>query len=98
MTGPIAPIGMSATILVPSPGRGPSDFEAAGVMDAANFLPSEVPSHWAVYFAVDDAEATIATAVELGATVVHSAEVTPYGVLATLADPTGAMFKLQQPS
>jgi len=77
---------------------GEGENEAAGVMDAANFLPPEVPSHWAVYFAVDDAEATIARAVELGATVVQPAEATPYGVLATLADPTGAMFRLQQPS
>ena len=74
------------------------DDEAAGVMDAAAFLPPEIPSHWSVYFAVDDAEATIARAVEMGAAVVQPAEETPYGVLATLADPTGAVFKLQQPA
>jgi predicted enzyme related to lactoylglutathione lyase len=71
--------------------------QLAGVMDASGFLPEGVPSHWSVYFVVDDADATIAQAVALGGSVIMAAEDTPYGRLATLADPTGAMFKLQQP-
>jgi uncharacterized protein len=30
----------------------------------------------------------------MGAQVIHAAEDTPFGRLATLADPTGAMFKI----
>jgi predicted enzyme related to lactoylglutathione lyase len=67
----------------------------AGVMDASAFLPSEVPSHWAAYIAVDDVDATLARATELGGSVVEPAVDTPYGRLATLADPTGARIKLR---
>jgi predicted enzyme related to lactoylglutathione lyase len=63
-------------------------------MDASAYLPAEVPSNWQIYFAVEDTDATIAQAVSLGATVIHDAEDTPFGRLATLTDPTGAMFKI----
>jgi hypothetical protein len=66
----------------------------AGMMDSASFLPAEVPSHWAVYFSVEDADEAIAKAVELGGTVIRGAEDTPFGRMADLADPTGAAFKL----
>lgn len=74
------------------------DQQLAGVMDASAFLPEGVPSHWSVYFGSDDTDATIAEAVELGGAVVMPAEDTPYGRLATMADPTGAVFKLVAPN
>jgi predicted enzyme related to lactoylglutathione lyase len=67
----------------------------AGIMDDSIF-PGETPVHWAVYFAVTDADATIAQAVELGGTVIQPAEDTPYGRLARLADPTGTEFRIVQ--
>jgi predicted enzyme related to lactoylglutathione lyase len=70
------------------------DDQLAGVMDAAAFLPEEVPSHWSVYFAVDDADAALAKVVDLGGSIEQPAEDTPYGRLATAADPMGARFKL----
>jgi predicted enzyme related to lactoylglutathione lyase len=70
----------------------------AGVMDAAGFLPDGVPAHWSVYFGVDDADATLERIVALGGSVVAPAEDTPYGRLATAADPTGAQFKLVAPN
>lgn len=72
--------------------------QLAGVMDSAGFLPEGVPAHWAVYFGVDDADATLATVVDLGGAVVQPAEDTPYGRLATATDPTGAQFKLVAPN
>jgi uncharacterized protein len=66
----------------------------AGIMDASGFLPEGVPNHWSVYFGVDDADATLAQATALGGSVVRPAEDTPYGRMATLADPTGAQFKI----
>lgn len=72
--------------------------ELAGIMDAAEFLPEEVPSHWQVYFQIDDVDATIAKALTLGATVINAAENSPYGRIAGLTDCTGAMFKLVQPN
>ncbi len=68
----------------------------AGIMDASGFLPEGVPSNWSVYFHVDDADAAIARVVELGGAVVMPAEDTPYGRLATVTDPTGALFRLHQ--
>jgi len=68
-----------------------------GIMDAAGFLPEGVPSHWSVYFSVADGAATAAKAVELGGTIVQGPDETPYGQLTSIADPTGVVFKLQQP-
>ncbi len=73
------------------------DTQWAGIMDASAFLPEGVPAHWSVYLQVDDEDATIAKAQELGGTVVQAAEDTPYGRLATMTDTTGATFKLVQP-
>ncbi len=69
--------------------------EHAGIMDAAHWLPEGVPAHWSVYFAVADVDAALAKVKELGGGTVQSAEITPYGVLATAVDPTGAVFKLR---
>jgi predicted enzyme related to lactoylglutathione lyase len=74
------------------------DDPQAGVMDATAFLPDGCPPHWSVYFGVDDADAALAKIVELGGSIVIAAEDTPYGRLATAADPTGAAFKLISPN
>lgn len=73
---------------------GAGDAAKAGIMDASGYLPAEAPSHWQVYFAVEDADAAAEKAVSLGATVTDGPADTPFGRLATLADPTGAMFKI----
>jgi hypothetical protein len=66
----------------------------AGIMDASGYLPEGVPAHWSVYFGVTDTDAALATVVDLGGTVLEPAQDTPYGRLATAADPTGVRFKL----
>lgn len=55
-----------------------------------------VPPHWAIYFAVADADETVATAVKHGGKAFSAVEDTPYGRMATLADPFGATFKVLQ--
>jgi predicted enzyme related to lactoylglutathione lyase len=70
----------------------------AGIMDASGFLPDGVPAHWSVYFGVDDADAALAKIVELGGSIRMPAEDTPYGRLATAADPGGVQFKLVAPN
>lgn len=67
---------------------------AAGVMDASAFLPEGVPAHWSVYVTVADTDAAVAKATGLGATLVMGPDETPFGKLATLTDPTGAIVKL----
>jgi predicted enzyme related to lactoylglutathione lyase len=69
----------------------------AGLMDAASFLPEQVPSHWAVYFSVTDVDAAAARLVQLGGTVTRPAEDTPFGRMADVSDPNGTAFKLHQP-
>ena len=70
----------------------------AGIMDATSFLPEGVPPHWSVYFGVQDTDAALARAVELGGAIVEPAEDTPYGRLATATDASGARFKLVAPN
>ncbi len=68
--------------------------QKAGIMDAGSFLPDGVPSHWTVYYGVDDTDRVIALAQGLGGSVLSSAEDTPFGRMATLADPMGASFMI----
>ena len=71
---------------------------AAGVMDASGLLPEGVPAHWAVYFEVADTDAACTKIVDLGGTVLDAPQDTPFGRNATVADPTGAMFKITRPN
>jgi len=76
---------------------GEGESALAGIMEDKN-LPEGVPAHWAVYFAVEDADATLAQLVELGGSVVEPAQDTPHGRLAVATDPTGAQFCLAGPN
>lgn len=78
--------------------QGSQDSATAGIMDSAGFLPAEVPSHWTFYLEVADADATIAKTVELGGELVMGPDDSPFGRLAQLIDPQGAMFKIMQTS
>ena len=74
---------------------GEGEASTAGIMDASAF-PPEAPSSWSVYFAVADADATVALAESLGGSLVMPIDDTPYGRLGMLTDPMGAMFKIRQ--
>jgi predicted enzyme related to lactoylglutathione lyase len=76
---------------------GEGETALAGIMDASAFLPDGVPAHWSIYFGTEDSAATLAKVVELGGSIVEPATDTPYGRLATAADPSGIRFKLLQP-
>lgn len=70
------------------------DREAAGMFK----IPPEMgpmPPHWLVYFAVDDCDAKVQKATELGASVIKPADDIPgIGRFAILADPQGAAFSV----
>jgi predicted enzyme related to lactoylglutathione lyase len=72
--------------------------ELAGIMDSSSLLPEGVPSHWSVYWEVEDVDVAVAKVRALGGSVVMDGESTPYGRLATVTDPAGAEFKLRQGS
>lgn len=66
----------------------------AGIMDASDLSSSNIPSNWSVYFGVADADETLATAQKLGGATISASIDTPFGRVATIADPTGATFKI----
>lgn len=76
--------------------QGEGETALAGIMDATVYRSADVPSAWEVYFEVEDADAAVALATELGGAVVDQPKDTPYGRLATLTDPTGTRFRLIQ--
>jgi predicted enzyme related to lactoylglutathione lyase len=70
------------------------DEQLAGIMDAEAHLPADAPISWTVVYRVDDADKSVALIEELGGTVGRPAHDSPYGRLATVADPSGARFAL----
>ncbi|MCI0686963.1 MAG: VOC family protein [Sporichthyaceae bacterium] len=59
--------------------------------------PPDLPSHWMVYFNVDDTDAIAAKAESLGGTVSVPPTDTPAGRFAVLGDPQGAHFSVIKP-
>lgn len=68
------------------------DSPIAGMMDMTGRVPDEVPPHWLVYFAVEDCDATVAKAEDLGGSVVVPAMDVQVGRFSVLRDPQGAAF------
>ena len=67
----------------------------AGGMPMGDQFPPEVPPHWAVYFAVDDADASAEKAKQLGGQVqVEPMDIPDVGRFAVIADPQGAVFSI----
>lgn len=67
----------------------------AGIMDASGFL-GEDPARWQFYVQVEDTDAAIEQATELGGALIIGPDDTPYGRLATLVDPNGVIFLVSQ--
>ncbi|WP_431279809.1 VOC family protein [Leifsonia poae] len=74
---------------------GPEGMPVGGVYDADKVLPEAVPSHWTIYFGVDDADAACARVVELGGTVIRDPWDSEFGRFAQANDPLGGMFLIQ---
>ncbi len=69
----------------------------AGALPMDPEAPPDAPSNWLVYFAVDDADATVAKLTELGGGVHHPASDIPgVGRFAVVHDPQGAVFAILQ--
>lgn len=66
----------------------------AGVMHMGKDFPPEIPPHWMAYFAVPDADASCKVVTENGGQVKHGPFDTPYGRIAVVADPYGAVFSI----
>lgn len=68
-----------------------------GGMGGMMGAPDGTPSHWVAYFAVADADAVVAAVEAGGGAVLMPAQDTPYGRMASVADPFGAGFMVMQP-
>jgi hypothetical protein len=55
---------------------------------------SDAPPHWLVYFGVADTDAALEKALAAGGTVPAPAFTSPYGRMATVLDPFGAVFMI----
>lgn len=65
-----------------------------GMMAKPPTMPAEIPSHWGVYFAVADTDATVAHVQELGGALhVGPMDIEP-GRMAVVADSAGAVFNV----
>jgi predicted enzyme related to lactoylglutathione lyase len=76
---------------------GKDDDALAGIMDAGAVL-GERPSHWRFYVEVADTDAALARANELGGAELMGPDESPYGRLASIADPSGIPFMVTGPS
>jgi uncharacterized protein len=69
-----------------------------GMMDVSGRLPDEIPAHWLVYFAVENADAAVETVKSAGGDVSFGPIDIPAGRFAIATDPHGAAFAvIQQP-
>ena len=67
-----------------------------GVGQLPSSTPAEAPPTWVIYFGVEDCDASVATAVELGGTVLRVPADTSFGRMATVTGPQGEVFSLMQ--
>ncbi|MFY8275270.1 VOC family protein [Pseudoalteromonas sp. SSDWG2] len=74
------------------------DEPVAGMLAMDEQWPDDIPSHWMVYFAVDDCDGQTQRAQELGAQVcVQPTSVPEVGRFSVLNDPQGAVFSIIKP-
>lgn len=68
-----------------------------GMWQVGDEFPDEAPSRWTLHIAVDDADAAVARAADLGATIMMDVhDVMGMGRLALITDPAGAVVGLWQ--
>lgn len=66
----------------------------AGMCEANAWLPEGTPSFWRMYVGVEDTDATIKALLARGGTVLDGPMDSPFGRVATVADPQGASFQI----
>ncbi|MET8778716.1 VOC family protein [Nocardia sp. NPDC050713] len=82
-----------ATFTLPSGGE-----VVGGINDDTKGRQVEAPPHWLVWFQVDDADASLAKAAELGATVLAGPDDSPFGRMGVLQGQQGEVFAVIDPT
>lgn len=75
---------------------GQGESRRAGIMDVSGLSVEDFPVRWGVYFAVESVDGALAAVTDRGGSVLHGPDDSPFGRLATVADPTGAVFRVQE--
>lgn len=75
----------------------PGEKASAGMCEAKEWFPAGTKSFWRPYFGVADADATVAAIEKAGGKLLDGPIDSPFGRVATVADPTGASFQINQP-
>jgi len=71
------------------------DRPASGMVGMAEEWPDSIPSHWMVYFAVDDCDQSAQKVVQLGGQqLVEPTDIPDVGRFAVVQDPQGAVFSI----
>lgn len=78
--------------------HGAGEAAAYGICDAKGWIPAEMGSFWRVYFVVDGCDAAVERVTSLGGSLLDGPDDSPFGRIATVADPAGASFQLVSPS
>lgn len=76
--------------------NGEGDAAVCGIFDAAGILGSEDKPYWRVYFAVQNIDAAIEAIIASGGAVLDGPTDSPFGRSATVADPEGATFQINE--
>lgn len=66
----------------------------AGLCDASPWLPEQVPSYWRPYIAVEDCDRAAEQVAALGGSVLDGPMDSPFGRVATIADPQGGSLQI----
>lgn len=69
----------------------------SGLCDAQDWFPEGTQSFWRWYLAVDSADDAAALTEQLGGKVLDGPMDTPYGRVASIADPAGAILQINSP-
>lgn len=77
--------------------HGAGEAASAGLCDASSFLPTGSAGYWRMYIAVESVDAAVERVRELGGAVLDGPMDSPFGRLATVADPEGASFQVIEP-
>lgn len=73
-----------------------NDEDVAGMMGMPEEVPSEAPSHWMIYFAVEDCETAEKRAEALGGRVLRRTSEIEIGKFAVIEDPYAAPFQIME--
>ncbi len=68
------------------------DDSIAGMLEMPQEAPPETPAYWLTYFGIDNTDAKVERALELGGSVLLPPTDIPPGRFAVLADIDGALF------